>query len=83
VQARGIGYALLYDLLDHFGQRSGRTITVTLKRQPISLALYRKAGFQLPAKNTPFFSSSYPHLIAGILAPDKPADRGKIRQAQF
>ena len=61
VQGKGIGYALLYDLLDHFGQRSAHTITVNTQKDNLaSLSLYRKAGFQLTGEEYPIYQLELP-----------------------
>lgn len=45
-QGRGVGYALVYDLLEHFRQRSVSRVTVNTQSDNLgSLALYHKAGF--------------------------------------
>ena len=64
LQGKGIGYALVYDLLTQFLQRGGRMLTVnTQKNNLTSLALYKKAGFVLTGEEYPIyqytFSGSY------------------------
>jgi ribosomal protein S18 acetylase RimI-like enzyme len=56
VQRKGVGYALLHDLLTVFTRRGARKITVnTQKDNLISLSLYKKAGFQLTGEEYPIF----------------------------
>ncbi|MFC2054725.1 GNAT family N-acetyltransferase [Chloroflexota bacterium] len=56
VQRKGVGYALLYDVLSVFTRRGARTVTVnTQKDNLISLSLYKKAGFQLTGEEYPIF----------------------------
>ncbi len=56
VQRKGVGYALLHDILSFFTRRGARTITVnTQKDNLISLSLYKKAGFQLTGEEYPIF----------------------------
>jgi ribosomal protein S18 acetylase RimI-like enzyme len=56
VQGKGIGYALLYNLLSQFAQRGSRTITVNTQRDNLaSLSLYHKAGFQLTGEEYPIY----------------------------
>ncbi|RPI25657.1 MAG: GNAT family N-acetyltransferase [Chloroflexota bacterium] len=46
-QSRGIGYALLRDLLDQFVRRGALRVSVnTQENNSVSLALYEKAGFR-------------------------------------
>lgn len=55
-QGKGIGYALLYDLLDQFNRRGARAVTVnTQKDNYASLALYRKAGFLMTGEEYPIY----------------------------
>jgi ribosomal protein S18 acetylase RimI-like enzyme len=55
-QGRGIGYALLQDLLTQLSRRGARAITVnTQKNNLASLALYNKAGFQPTGEEYPFY----------------------------
>jgi ribosomal protein S18 acetylase RimI-like enzyme len=56
LQGKGIGYALLYDLLFHFAQRGARTITVNTQKENLaSLSLYNKSGFQLTGEEYPIY----------------------------
>lgn len=55
-QGKGIGYALLYDLLDQFNRRGARVVSVnTQKDNYASLALYRKAGFMMTGEEYPIY----------------------------
>jgi ribosomal protein S18 acetylase RimI-like enzyme len=61
LQGRGIGYALLYDLLNQFGRRGARTITVNTQKDNLaSLSLYRKSGFQLTGEEYPIYQLELP-----------------------
>jgi ribosomal protein S18 acetylase RimI-like enzyme len=52
LQSRGIGYALLYDLLDRFRQRGAMRVTVNTQfDNTASLQLYQKANFQLTGES--------------------------------
>lgn len=56
LQGRGIGRALLYDLLLHFARRGARTVTVnTQKNNTASLALYKRMGFVLTSEEYPTY----------------------------
>lgn len=53
---KGIGYALLHDLLTQFERRGVRAITVNTQKDNLaSLSLYRKAGFRLTGEEYPFY----------------------------
>lgn len=55
-QGRGIGYALLYDLIYQFRRRGAQTITVnTQENNQASLALYQKAGFIYTGEKYPVY----------------------------
>ena len=55
-QGRGLGYALLHNLLTQFSRRGARSITVnTQKDNQASLALYKKAGFRLTGEEYPVY----------------------------
>ena len=61
VQGRGIGYALLYDLLYQFARRGARTVTVNTQKDNLaSLSLYRKSGFQLTGEEYPIYQFELP-----------------------
>jgi ribosomal-protein-alanine N-acetyltransferase len=61
VQGRGIGYALLYDLLNQFARRSARTLTVNTQKDNLaSLSLYHKAGFELTGEEYPIYQLELP-----------------------
>ena len=61
LQGKGIGYALLYDLLNQFTRRGSRTITVNTQKDNLaSLALYRKSGFQLTGEEYPIYQLELP-----------------------
>lgn len=56
-QGRGIGKALLYDLLQQFEVRGVRRLSVnTQADNPVSLHLYDKVGFQLTNEEYPVFT---------------------------
>jgi len=55
-QAQGIGYAILRDLLQRFEHRESRRITVNTQQDNLaSLALYKKAGFNLTGEQYPVY----------------------------
>jgi len=55
-QGRGIGYALLQDLLSRLSQRGIQYVTVnTQHNNLVSLALYQKAGFKLTGETYPVY----------------------------
>ena len=55
-QGVGIGYALLQDLLTRLSQRSVQYVTVnTQHNNPVSLALYKKAGFKPTGETYPVY----------------------------
>jgi len=55
-QGKGVGFALLNDLLTQLRRRSARKVTVnTQKDNPASLSLYQKAGFHLTGETYPVF----------------------------
>ena len=59
-QGRGIGYALVSDVLEHFEGRGTFQITVNTQHHNLaSLALYKKAGFRLTGEVYPV----YEHLV--------------------
>ena len=56
MQKRGIGSALLRDVLQHFRQRGARTITVnTQDDNQASFRLYQKAGFEPTGEEYPIY----------------------------
>ena len=56
LQGHGIGCTLVQDLLNQFARRGARTVTVNTQRDnKASLALYRRAGFQLTGEEFPFY----------------------------
>jgi len=56
VQGKGIGYALVYDLLIRFAQRGTRMLTVnTQKNNLASLAIYKKASFIMTGEEYPIY----------------------------
>jgi ribosomal protein S18 acetylase RimI-like enzyme len=56
MQKRGIGSALLRDVLQHFRQRGARTITVnTQDDNQASMRLYQKAGFEPTGEEYPIY----------------------------
>lgn len=58
-QKKGVGFALLCDLLSHFVLRGARTVTVnTQKDNKASRRLYENAGFQLTEEEYPIFELS-------------------------
>ncbi len=60
-QGRGIGYALLRDLLLRFRQRNMGQMTVNTQHNNLaSLALYQKAGFHLTGEVYPVFECKIP-----------------------
>lgn len=55
-QRRGIGYALLIDLLHQFSRRGARRVTVNTQEDNLaSLALYKKAGFTQTGEDFPVY----------------------------
>ena len=55
-QGKGLGSALLGDLLTQFGRRGARNITVNTQKDNLaSLALYKKAGFRLTGEEYPVY----------------------------
>jgi len=55
-QGNGIGYALLYDLLNRFVGRGAHTVTVNTQKDNLaSLALYQKSGFRLTGEEYPIY----------------------------
>jgi ribosomal-protein-alanine N-acetyltransferase len=59
-QGRGIGFAIISDLLEHFEKRGKFHITVNTQHNNLaSLALYKKAGFHLTGEVYPV----YEHLV--------------------
>ena len=58
-QKKGVGFALLCDLLSHFVLRGARTVTVnTQKDNEPSRRLYENAGFRLTEEEYPIFELS-------------------------
>ncbi|MCC7129223.1 MAG: hypothetical protein B6D39_05880 [Anaerolineae bacterium UTCFX2] len=56
LQGKGIGYALLFDLIRQFNRRGAHLLTVnTQKDNQVSLALYRHAGFELTSEEYPIY----------------------------
>jgi ribosomal-protein-alanine N-acetyltransferase len=56
MQGKGIGYALLYDLLTRFERRGTRMLTVnTQKNNLSSLAIYKRAKFILTGEEYPIY----------------------------
>jgi len=56
MQGKGIGYALLYDLIHQISRRGARTITVnTQKTNYASLNLYTRVGFVLSGEDYPIY----------------------------
>lgn len=56
VQGRGIGYALVADLVKHFPSSGGKSISVNTQNDNLaSLALYEKAGFKLTGETYPVY----------------------------
>jgi ribosomal-protein-alanine N-acetyltransferase len=56
VQGRGIGYALVYDLLTRFERRGIRMLTVNTQKDNLpSLAIYKKASFILTGEEYPIY----------------------------
>jgi ribosomal protein S18 acetylase RimI-like enzyme len=56
LQGRGIGYALLYDLIHQFIRRGARTITVNTQTDNLaSLSLYRRTAFQRTGEEYPIY----------------------------
>lgn len=61
MQGKGIGYAILYDLLSQFVRRGAHTITVNTQRDNLaSLTLYHKSGFQLTGEDYPIYQLELP-----------------------
>jgi ribosomal-protein-alanine N-acetyltransferase len=69
-QGRGIGSALVNDLLNQFERRGAKVLTVNTQHDnPASLALYLKAGFRLTGEEYPIYRHTvqrnnrayYPH----------------------
>jgi ribosomal-protein-alanine N-acetyltransferase len=61
VQGKGIGYALLYNLLSQYARRGLRTITVNTQKDNLaSLSLYHRAGFQLTGEEYPIYQLELP-----------------------
>jgi ribosomal-protein-alanine N-acetyltransferase len=59
-QGKGIGYALVYDLLSQFERRGARTVTVnTQQDNRASLSLYQKAGFRFTGEEYPVYQFSF------------------------
>jgi ribosomal protein S18 acetylase RimI-like enzyme len=55
-QAKGVGYALLYDLLQQFERRGAVRVTVNTQQDNLaSLALYEKAGFRKTGEFYPVY----------------------------
>ena len=53
---RGIGYALLEDLMHQFVRHGAQTLTVnTQENNSASLALYKKAGFEFTGEKYPVY----------------------------
>ncbi len=67
LQGKGIGYALLYDLIHQISRRGSCTITVnTQKNNSASLHLYKKVGFEFSGEDYPIYQLlSFPGNIAG------------------
>ena len=56
IQGRGIGFALVQDLLSRFARRGARQVTVNTQKDNLaSLALYRRAGFSLTGEEYPIY----------------------------
>jgi [ribosomal protein S18]-alanine N-acetyltransferase len=56
VQGRGIGYSLLYDLLNQFQRRGAARVSVNTQQDNLaSLALYQNAGFQITGELYPVY----------------------------
>jgi ribosomal protein S18 acetylase RimI-like enzyme len=56
VQGRGIGYALVADLLDQFERRGAFRVTVNTQEDNLSsLSLYRRAGFRRTGETYPVY----------------------------
>jgi ribosomal protein S18 acetylase RimI-like enzyme len=65
-QGRGIGYALLRDLLQQFKGRDGERVTVNTQHDNLaSLALYRKAGFRSTSEIYPVYQYPFSSSDAG------------------
>ncbi len=55
-QGRGIGYAILHDLLFQFNRRGAQAVTVNTQHDNhASLALYQKTGFQKTGEEYPIY----------------------------
>lgn len=55
-QNRGIGYALVHDMLSQFLRRGARSVTVNTQHDNLeSLSLYKKIGFQLSGEEYPVY----------------------------
>ncbi|MDW8327949.1 MAG: GNAT family N-acetyltransferase [Anaerolineales bacterium] len=55
-QGRGIGSALVAELLEHYRRRGGREITVNTQHNNMaSLAVYRRLGFELTGERMPVY----------------------------
>jgi ribosomal protein S18 acetylase RimI-like enzyme len=55
-QRKGIGFAILCDVLRAFKAKGTRIVTVNTQNDNIaSLALYRKAGFKITGEEYPFY----------------------------
>jgi ribosomal protein S18 acetylase RimI-like enzyme len=56
LQGRGVGQALVKDVLSQFARRGAQVVTVnTQENNRASLALYQKAGFQLTGEGYPVY----------------------------
>lgn len=61
LQGQGIGYALVRDLLAVFERSGAQTVSVnTQQKNEPSLAIYRKAGFQLTGEQYPIYQFAIP-----------------------
>ncbi len=62
MQGRGIGYALVYDMLDQFERRGALRVSVnTQENNRTSLYVYEKAGFRRTGENYPVYQYP-PHV---------------------
>jgi len=63
LQGKGIGYALLFDLIRQFTRRGARLLSVnTQKENRVSLSLYRRAGFEPTSEEYPIYELDASHL---------------------
>jgi ribosomal-protein-alanine N-acetyltransferase len=61
LQGKGIGYAILYDLLNQFARRGAHMVTVNTQKDNLaSLSLYHKAGFQMTGEEYPIYQLELP-----------------------